>query len=149
MASGICSKRSWPPATASVATPLAGRETPSCRKCRQGRQAGVKAELAAHEQAILSGIQFATLATRTTNSDTLGALLLSSASLAARRLRQADWGADDHDQADQGQADPPGHTPCQTPKAAAPRPNGTDRLACGRRLEAISWQSPPASGEPD
>ena len=58
--------------------------------------------------ALLSGIQFPTLATKTTNSDTLGALLLSSASLAARRLRQADWGADDHDQVDQGQADPPG-----------------------------------------
>src|SRR5262249_35288208 len=111
MASGICSKRTWPPATASVATPLARRETPSCRKCRQGRKGCVKAELAAQEQAILSGIQFATLTTKTTNSDTLRAFLFSSASLAARRLRQADWGADDHDQAHQGQADPPGHTP--------------------------------------
>jgi len=71
MASETCLKRTWPRTTASVATPLAGRESPSCRKCRQGRKAGVKAELAAHEQAILSGIQFATLTTKTTNSDTL------------------------------------------------------------------------------
>src|SRR5262249_8583186 len=99
--------------------------------------------------ALLSGVQFPTTATKTTNSDTLAALLFSSASLAARRLRQADWGADDHDQADQGQADPPGYTPCQIPKGAAPRPDGTSRLACGRRLETISRQSPPASGEPD
>src|SRR6266403_846301 len=103
MTSERCSKRTWRPAIGLVARPLARRETPSCRRFGQRGQKERKAALAANEHVHFQKwrycreIQFPTTATKTTNSDTLAALLFSSASLGAHRLRQADWGADDHD----------------------------------------------------